>query len=263
MRPVAAPPDSQTTMACAALVERADPDRFAATMAANPDLRPKLWPLYAFNIEVARAPWVSQQPLIAEMRLQFWRDTLTAATPRAHDVAAPLHALITQTPGLAPLLDTVIQARHHDITREPFASNTAFDAYIEHSSATLMWAAAKTLGAAQEAETAFRALGWATGLATYLRAVPDLTARGLQPLPDASPDAIRTLAAEGLNHLAIARAQRHLMGAAFPAALPGWQAAGLLKMAHQNPHRVAEGSLALSQFNRHAQLIWAATTGRL
>ncbi|MDZ7907533.1 MAG: hypothetical protein U5N10_04435 [Gemmobacter sp.] len=43
--------------ACAALVERADPERFAATMAADVADRPLLWPLYAFNIEVARAPW--------------------------------------------------------------------------------------------------------------------------------------------------------------------------------------------------------------
>ena len=38
--------------ACAALVERADPDRFAATMAAPVAARARLWPLYALNIEV-------------------------------------------------------------------------------------------------------------------------------------------------------------------------------------------------------------------
>lgn len=252
-----------TLQACAALVERADPDRFAATMAAPPQARSRLWPLYAFNIEVARAPWVTQQPLIAEMRLQFWRDTLTDTTPRAHDVAGPLHALTSQTPGLSPLLDSLIEARRHDITREPFASATAFDAYIEETSATLMWAAALTLGATPPSQTAFRALGWAAGLAAYLRAVPDLIARGLQPLLNPDPDAIRTLAAEGLNHLAIARAQRSTMGSAFPAALTGWQAGALLKQAHNNPLRVTEGSLGLSEFSRRSRLIWAATTGRI
>lgn len=252
-----------TVQACAALVERDDPDRFAATMAAPPMARAKLWPIYAFNIEVARAPWVTQEPLIAEMRLQFWRDTLTATTPRAHDVAAPLHALCAQTPGLAPLLDKVVLARRHDITREPFANSTAFDAYIEDSSATLLWVAALALGALPQAETAFRALGWAAGLAAYLRAVPALTARGLTPLPNTDPGAIRSLAAEGLNHLAIARAQRSLMGPAFPAALTAWQTGGLLRQAHRNPLRVAEGTLALSEFARRSRLIWAATTGRI
>ncbi len=43
--------------ACAALVERGDPDRHAAAMAAPPAARARLWPLYAFNLEGgARAP---------------------------------------------------------------------------------------------------------------------------------------------------------------------------------------------------------------
>ena len=250
------------TDACATLVERGDPDRFAATMAAPPLARVKLWPLYAFNLEVARAPWVSQQPLIAEMRLQFWRDVVAADTPRAHDIAAPLHALCQQTPGLAPLLTRLIDARQQDVARALFANATAFDAYIEDTAATLMWAAALTLGAKGPAETAFRALGWAAGLATYLRAVPDLTARNLQPLPDPSPDAIRTLAAEGLNHLAIARAQRALLMPTFPAALTAWAAPGLLHQAHDNPTRVTEGSLALSDFRKRGGLLWMALTGR-
>ena len=41
--------------ACAELVERGDPDRFRAIMAAPPEARAQLFPLYAFNLEVARA----------------------------------------------------------------------------------------------------------------------------------------------------------------------------------------------------------------
>ncbi len=248
--------------ACAALVERGDPDRFAALMAAPPAARAKLLPIYAFNLEVARAPWVTEQPLIAEMRLQFWRDVLAAPKPRAHDVAGPLHALCGQTQGLAPLLDLVIEARRRDITREPFASETAFDAYIEDTSASLLWAAALALGGQADAETGFRALGWAAGLASYLRAVPALTARNLQPLVNSDPKAIRILAAEGMNHLAIARAARPRFGVAAPAALSAWQAAPLLKQTFNNPTRVAEGALGLSEFARRGGLVWMSLTGR-
>ncbi|MGV8987846.1 MAG: squalene/phytoene synthase family protein [Cypionkella sp.] len=251
-----------TLDACAALVERGDPDRFAAVMAAPQQARPKLWPLYAFNLEVARAPWVTQQPLIAEMRLQFWRDMLEAKTPRAHEVAGPAHALLQETPGIAPLLDRVIEARRHDITREPFASDAAFEAYIEDTAATLMWAAALALGAEAKAEPAFRALGWAAGLANYLRAVPTLVARNLQPLPDADPKAIRNLAAEGLHRLHRARAARSSFGRASPAALAAWAAGPLLAQAFDNPTRVAEGTLALSEFRRRGGLLWMAATGR-
>ncbi len=251
-----------TVDACAALVQRGDPDRFAAVMAAPPAARARLFPLYAFNLEVARAPWVTEQPLIAEIRLQFWRDMLTAAKPRAHEVAGPLHALLQDSPVLVPLLDGLIEARRHDITREPFASDTAFDAYLEATSATLLWAAALTLGAAPETETAFRALGWASGLANYLRAVPALTARNLQPLVNPEPKAVRILAAEGMNHLTIARSQRGNFGVAAPAALAAWAAGRLLRQAHDNPTRVSEGSLALSEFSKRGALVWMALTGR-
>ncbi|MBI1171410.1 phytoene synthase [bacterium] len=251
-----------TVEACADLVRRGDPDRFAAVMAAPPAARLRLWPLYAFNLEVARAPWVTEQPLIAEMRLQFWRDMLEAPAPRAHEVAGPTHALLRDTPGLAPLLDRVIEARRHDISREPFASEAGFEAYIEDTAATLMWAAARVLGADARAEPAFRALGWAMGLASYLRAVPALAARNLQPLTDSDPAALRALAAEGLRRLALARAGRAMFGAAAPAALAGWMAGPLLAQAFDNPTRVAEGTLALSEFRKRGGLLWMAATGR-
>ena len=45
-------------------------------MAAPVEARRVLFPLYAFNVEVARAPWVTSEPMIGEMRLQWWRDAL-------------------------------------------------------------------------------------------------------------------------------------------------------------------------------------------
>ena len=62
--------------ACAAIVQKGDPERFRAVMAANVPARRILFPLYAFNVEVTRAPWVTKEPMIAEMRLQWWADAL-------------------------------------------------------------------------------------------------------------------------------------------------------------------------------------------
>ncbi|NOX39165.1 MAG: squalene/phytoene synthase family protein, partial [Alphaproteobacteria bacterium] len=63
--------------ACAALVQRGDPDRFMSAMTAPPHLRGRLMVLYAFNLEIARAAWVTSEPMIAEMRLQWWLDMVT------------------------------------------------------------------------------------------------------------------------------------------------------------------------------------------
>ena len=79
--------------ACADLVARGDPDRFRAAMAAPVPARQVLFPIYAFAVEVSRAPWVTQEPMIAEMRLQWWRDVcdeIEAGKPaRAQEVVGP------------------------------------------------------------------------------------------------------------------------------------------------------------------------------
>ncbi|MCE2750015.1 MAG: squalene/phytoene synthase family protein, partial [Rhodobacter sp.] len=128
-----------TVAACAALVQRGDPDRFMAVMAAPVAARARLFPLYAFNLEVARAPWVTQEAMIAEMRLQWWRDTVESLAGqgpvRAHEVAAPL-AQVVRGQGLPlAVMDRLVEARRWDIYREPFEDRAAFDAYLEDTGA--------------------------------------------------------------------------------------------------------------------------------
>jgi 15-cis-phytoene synthase len=254
-----------TVSACAALVERGDPDRFRAVMAAPTHARAQLFPLYAFNLEVARAPWVTDEPLIAEMRLQWWRDVVANAASgaaRAHEVAGPLHELIRDFGLPVDVMDRLIAARRWDIHREPHPDLAAFDTYLEDTGAGLMWLATRALGAPEAAEGAVRAYGWAAAAAGYLRAVPDLQARGRQPLPQGvSPDVIARI---GLERLQKARsARRTIPRPAVAALLAGWQAEGLLRLAATEPARVVSGQLALSEFARRGGLIRAAITGRI
>ena len=194
--------------ACADLVERGDADRFAAVMAAPSGLRARLWPLYAFNLEIARAPWVTKEPMIAEMRLQWWRDVVAEASPRAHEVAGPLHGLIAAAGLDVGVLERMAAARVWDVYAEPFADQAAFDAYLDNTAGGLMWLAARACGADQRAEAAVRDYGWAAGLAAFLRAVPVLEERGKRPLVDGRPGAVGDLAARGLEKLRAARAGR-------------------------------------------------------
>lgn len=249
--------------ACAALVERGDPDRFAALMAAPVAARARLLPLFAFNLELARAPWVSSEPMISEMRLQWWRDIITEPTPRAHEVAAPLHALIQETGLPVTLLDRMAEARRWDIYREPFTDAAAFDAYLDDTGAGLVWASALALGARPEAEAAVRAYGWAAALAAYFRAVPELEARGRIPLVDGRPEAVAALAQRGLSRLAEARGLRAQVSPSIrPALLAGWQTAPILRLAARDPGAVADGRLILSEAARRGRLLWQAVTGR-
>ncbi|MFA9229221.1 MAG: squalene/phytoene synthase family protein [Microgenomates group bacterium] len=248
--------------ACAALVARSDPDRFAAVMAMPLALRAKMLVLYAFNLEVARAPWASKEPLICEMRLQWWRDIVAEPKPRAHEVAAPLHALIHEHQLPLPVFDQLIAARSWDIYTDPFVDDLALDMYLDHSAGGLMWLAALLAGAGPSAEPAVRGFGHAVGLAAYLRAVPELEQRGKRPLVDGRPDAVRALASHGLAQLAAARKERRLVGEAGRALLVGWQAEGILRQVVENPLRVAQGELGLSEFHKRGGLLMATLLGR-
>jgi len=248
-----------TVDACAELVRRGDPDRFLAVMAAPPAARARLFPLFAFNLEVARAPWVTQEPLIAEMRLQWWRDVVENAASgaaRAHEVAGPLHDVIRDFGLPLDVLDRLIAARRWDIHRAPHEGWEGLVGYLEDTGAGLMWLAARALGAPDLAEGPVRAYGWATAAAGYLRAVPELTARGRLPLPDGV--GLKDLARRGLEKLAEARGGRKAVPREIAVALlAGWQTEGLL---HQYDAGIP--SPQLSEARRRGGLMWQAFTGR-
>lgn len=251
--------------ACAGLVERGDPDRFLATMAAPVAARRVLFPLYAFNVEASRAPWVTEEAMIAEMRLQWWRDTLAEIAegkpPRAHEVVGPLSEVLDAES--AEVLDRLLVARRWEIYRDAFEDEAALTAYLEDTGAGLVWVAGRLLGAPTAAEPILRAQGWAAALARYLQAVPVLEARGRIPLVDGRTEAVAELARRGLDRLSQARAERGLVPReAVPALMTGWEADAILTQAHNSPELVAAGGLGGSEFARRARLAWVSATGR-
>lgn len=244
--------------ALAERLRRGDPDRYLAAMAAPPAARAALIPLYAFNLELARAPWVTKDPLIARMRLQFWHDVVDDAEhPRAHEVAAPLAALITGLDLPRALLHQMIAAREADLEPAPFASEAALWSYVDASAGGLMVLAVRALGGA--AADMARDWGAAQGMANYLMAVPALVAAGRRPLPDDDPETIEALAGAGLIRLERARfRRREVARAARPALLAGWRAGAVLAQAAAHPERVAAGDLGQSEFARRGSLLWAS-----
>ncbi len=253
--------------ACAELVEKGDPERFAATMAAPAALRDRLWPLYAANLEIARAPWASAEPMVAEMRLQWWIDTIAGLAEGrlrpGHPVAEALAPPLARDQALAGLLTGLAEARRWDCWREAFEDRAAFDAYLDATSGNLMWAAARALGAADAAEAPVRDFAWGAGLAQWLRAAAALEARGRIPFVDGRPEALAALAAEGRARIARARAAAASIPRAIrPALWPGAGASALLRQAERNPALVASGTLDRSDLARRWSLLACALLGR-
>jgi phytoene/squalene synthetase len=199
--------------ACAEIVRRGDPPRFRATMAAPVRLRETLFPLYAFNVEVARAPWVTQEPMIALMRLQWWRDALgeiaEGGRVRRHEVVTPLARVLDGA--AARELDAAVAAREWDVEREVPADRAALHGYLDATAGALLWVAARLAGAE---DGRLRAAGLAQGCANWIAALPALAAKGRAPLPPGDPEAeLRALAEHGLAALEEGRGARVPRGA--------------------------------------------------
>lgn len=246
-----------TLDACARIVAEGDPDRFATLMAAPVPVRARLLPLYAFNLEVARAPWASAEPMIAEMRLQWWADLLediAQRDPPAHEVAAPLAQLVRDAGLPVPLLEAMVEARRADIYGDR-PTPEAFTTYINATAGHLMWLAALALGSAPAHEDAVRREAQGQGVAALLQATAELEARGRPPLPD---DDIAGLATRTLARLG---PRPRLPRDVRPAIWPAWQARGLLAIAAQHPDRVREGRLALPEIRKRGGLLARAWLG--
>nr|WP_252731445.1 squalene/phytoene synthase family protein [Lentibacter algarum] len=234
--------------ACAEIVFKADPDRFRALMATPLSIREKLLPLYAFNAEVARAPWVTGEAMIAEMRLQWWHDALgeiiEGKPVRRHEVTTPLAALLTRAD--AQQLQTMIEARRWDIYFDGFSSDAALWQHLNDTSTPLLATALRQAGEVALADSEPLALGaQAFGLAGWFLAVPTLKAAGRAPLPDESVTALKALAKSGLNKLQALRSAKP-SNQAKQVLLSGWKAAPVLALAAKHPEGILNGSLGQS-----------------
>jgi phytoene synthase len=249
----------------AGLVERGDPERYRTTMAAPLAARPGLLALYAFNLEVARAAWVASEPLLAAIRLQWWQDAIDeiydGRPARRHEVVEPLAQAIGADDLPRRLFSELIAARQSDVEPRPHADRAALELYLDHTAGHLMELAARHLGADGAALPVVRCFARGAGLAALFRAVPELRARGRDPLPPGEDG--QALARDGLVMLAQARAQRdRVPAAALPALLPGWQADRVLARVASDPTALVAGGLEVSDFRARAGLAWRGISGR-
>lgn len=170
---------------CGEMVRKGDPVRFRTALFAAPDAREGLFALYAFNLEIAKiAPMVSE-PMIGEIRLQWWRDSLDMAfgdgAVRRHEVVEPLAAVIRSAALPRAPFDALIDARAQDLDPAFPTEMEALIAYLRDTAGSLTVLAMRALG--EGAETPALDAGQGIAIARYLDAVPVLAGQGGKPLP--------------------------------------------------------------------------------
>jgi len=221
-------------------VRRGDPDRFLTALFAPAAAREHLFALYAFNLEVARIPELIHEPMMGQIRLQWWRerlDEIYAGSPRGGaETPQALAKAIAAGDLPRASFETILEARERDLDPTPPADIAEFQAYAQATAGELSVLAARLLGATDDATlAAARHVGTAWAMVGHLRALGFNAGMGRMTLPRATMgqttaadvlagrarDAVRATAqavgAEAAALLGVARAMRREVD---PRALP-------------------------------------------
>lgn len=167
---------------CGEFLRENDRDRWLACLYAPDAARPFLFALYAFNAEIARIPELVSQPLLGEMRIQWWVDALEAenaserADLAAHPTADALLATIEKFALPKRALLDYLEARRFDLYDDPAPDQAFLDCYCDETCSTLFALAARILGRDDPTRVA-EAAGKAFALTGLLRSLPWRAAR--------------------------------------------------------------------------------------
>lgn len=276
---------SASFAACVDLVRRHDPDRYFSVLFAPKNVRLHMIALYAFNYEIARVGESVREPMMGEIRLAWWRESVEAARegkPRIHDVALALAELLSQFDLPQNLFDTMVEARSFDVLPDAFEHVGALEAYGAATVGSLIQLASRILGVGGSHDEQARRAGIAYALTGVLRAIPHHAARRKLFLPmdllntvNLSPDEI--FAGQGGEKLKAVmaqlslRAQDHLKAArklgrpkrALAAFLPLALVPGYLRMIARAGFDPFRDPVQVAQPRKQWALLSAATRGKI
>ena len=171
-----------------AQVRAHDPDRYLGALLAPADRRLDLMTLYAFDAELARIPLSVKEPLLGEIKLQWWRDALgplLTDAGRAGDLALRTgHPLADAIADLARrhrlnpgLLHGLIDAGSFLLSDQPLADEHQMFTHLAKTEGAILALAASVLGvpASPVLDQAAERAGRAIGLVRAARRLLDLT----------------------------------------------------------------------------------------
>lgn len=235
---------------CIDTVYKHDPDKFLALMAGDPISRQIAFPIYAFNCEVSRIPWITTESLIAEMRLTWWSELLEAVENNDslpdHPISLELAKRLINNKFAIALLKQTITARRWDIYSEGHEDNSTLWEYIEHTSSNL-------LAACSTADQSIILFGRGIGMASYLLAAPKLKRLGKNPIPNFDEENVYTLAREALENINLVKRSK-IERNIFPIMRIGWTAPVILRKIIKNPKALIDDRLDLSEFRKKIRL---------
>ena len=155
-------------------LKKADPDRFRAALMSDTQGRLDLLILYAFHYELSKVPDVTSEPMLGQIRYEWWREAIdeiySDKEVRRHEISTPLSEMLRRTEVPRFWVDRLIDGRARDLDPQPFADIDAAKDYARQTSGQLIQIAVKVLGGTPDEKTRHAGEAWGlTGLSRSYR----------------------------------------------------------------------------------------------
>ncbi len=172
---------------CETVVRDGDRDAWLASLFAPSAVRPCLYALDAFRIEIGHVRSRVSQPLAGEIRLQWWRDAIfgeARGEASANPLAAALIDTIRRHDLPRDLFDIAIDAHRGELHEPAPASVAALETRLDAMVGTFIRLASMVMaGAAGDVPAASRHAGIALGLCRMLQGFAEDAPRAWSAVP--------------------------------------------------------------------------------
>lgn len=159
---------------CLNEVRSLDHDRYLTALFLPTMARSDALALYAFNLEIARTREIVSEPILGQIRLQWWRETIEgiySGTPREHPVVAALETACHRNHLDRHILEALIDARETDLEDSPPSDVAALISYAQATSGCLSRLVMTVLDGQKEGLDAASNVGTAWALVGLARSV--------------------------------------------------------------------------------------------
>lgn len=161
---------------CLETVRRDDRDRYFLCVLAPIKYRPALLAIHAFNVAISRIPETVSEPILGQIRLQWWRDVIATiyvkGTPPAHPVIDALKDALPRNHLGLKSFERILNARERDLEDWRPATIQDLESYARDTAGEILALSMVVLGETDEQALAIgRSAGAAFALVGILRSL--------------------------------------------------------------------------------------------
>lgn len=222
-----------TLSPAAAIAKTHERELYLCSLFAPKAQQEVLWTILAFHHEIAKIPHIASEPMLALIRLQWWREALEAVSQGkipSHEIGQGLYDLITQHPLVLSSLMILLEAAERLAESEEPLVGQELEEYIRQCYGTLFSLQASIVGMTHTQEIMIHA-GMAYGMMDYLRQQWHQHGRSAADM---------VLVASAEQHIAKVQAQVPTLGKDIrPFLLPATIASLYCRAIHKHAHDLA------------------------